>query len=155
MCHYHPELRRDHVDPLRGLLADQMHGRPAARAAGIGGRDGHVHARQMGRKRAALGSALLAAGPRRRRILLVVGTRRPQWPADILSQLQLLGIGLSGGRTASGAIGQQMLQVIHPRQRVVALGDRSVSLNAHRRYQRLQRFDIHRQLIRPLAHARN
>jgi hypothetical protein len=38
-------------EPLRRLLADHMHGRPAARAVGVFGLDRHIHAplRQSGR----------------------------------------------------------------------------------------------------------
>jgi hypothetical protein len=34
MRHDLPELRRDHVEALGAVLADHMHGRPAARAHG-------------------------------------------------------------------------------------------------------------------------
>jgi hypothetical protein len=94
MRHHHAELCRDHVEPLRGLLTDLMHGRPTAGAARILGCDRHVQARQMGGKRAALAAALLAAAARRRRSLLVAGClvgRNGLF--DILErQLQLLGI---------------------------------------------------------------
>jgi hypothetical protein len=93
VCHEHPELCRDHVEPLRGLLADHMHGRPAARAIGIVRRDRHIDARQMGRKRATVGAALVGARPGSRRILLVfVGFICRNDLFDILErQPQLLG----------------------------------------------------------------
>ena len=71
--HDHPELRRDHVEPLRGVLADHMHRRAAARAVGVFGLDRHMNARQMGGQRAAIGAALLGARRCGRRVLLVVG----------------------------------------------------------------------------------
>jgi hypothetical protein len=43
--HQNPELRRDHVEPLRGLLADYMHGRTAAVAIRVVRLDRHIHAR--------------------------------------------------------------------------------------------------------------
>ena len=62
--HDHPELGRDHVEPLRGFLADHMHGRAAARAVVVFGLDRHMDARQMGGKRAAIGAALFGARAR-------------------------------------------------------------------------------------------
>ena len=49
MCDDHAELGRDHVQPLRRLLADHMHGRPAARAVRIFGSNRYIHPRQMTR----------------------------------------------------------------------------------------------------------
>jgi hypothetical protein len=48
-----------------------------------------------------------------------------------------------------------MPQAIHLRQRLVALGDRSVPLRPRDRDQRLQRVDVCRKLICDLAHVRN
>jgi hypothetical protein len=59
--HDHRELRRDHIEPLGGVLADRMHGGAAAWTIGVFGRDRHMHARQMGRKRTAIGPALVGA----------------------------------------------------------------------------------------------
>jgi hypothetical protein len=39
------------------------------------------------------------------------------------------------------------------RQRLVALGERDITLRTRRRDQRMQRFDIHRKLRGGLAHA--
>jgi hypothetical protein len=72
VCHQHAELRRYHVEPLRGLLTDHMHGRPAARASGVVRLDRHMQVRQMGRKRAAIGATLLGASGRPDRVSLVV-----------------------------------------------------------------------------------
>ena len=52
-------------------------------------------------------------------------------------------------------LAQQMLQAINLRQRLVALGDRGVALRARRRKQRLQRFDIGRQLIGAVSLTRD
>jgi hypothetical protein len=70
--HDHPVLRRDDIEPLRGLFANHMQGRPAAGAIGVIGLDRHMHPRQMAGKRATIGTALLGAGARRSRVLLVV-----------------------------------------------------------------------------------
>ena len=54
--HDHPELRRDHIQPLRGVLADHRHWRPTARACGVLGFQDHLDARQVGRQCAAVGT---------------------------------------------------------------------------------------------------
>ena len=155
----HPELCRDHVETLRSLLADQMHGRPAAGAVGVFGLDRDIHARQMGGKRTAIGAALVAVRPCRHRVLLVVvGLVAGNRLLDILErQKQLLGIKLL--RTAAELralqLAQQMPQAINLRPRLVALGERSVTLRTRRCEERLQRFDIHGQLRCDLAHARH
>jgi hypothetical protein len=43
--HDHAELRRDHVEPLGGVLADLHHGRPTARARRIGRSQFHFNPR--------------------------------------------------------------------------------------------------------------
>jgi len=96
VCHDHPILRRDHVEPLRGLLADHMHGRLAAGALGVVGLDRHMDARQMSGKRPAVDSAPLSVSASPSRVSLVVvslagGNRLP----DILKrQMQLVRIEL-------------------------------------------------------------
>jgi hypothetical protein len=50
MRHDHSVLRRDHVEPLGRVLADHMHGRAAARAIGVLGRNRHMHAPADGRE---------------------------------------------------------------------------------------------------------
>ena len=157
--HDHPELRRDHVEPLRGLLADHMHGRPAAGAIRVFRLDRHIDARQMGGKRAAIGAALVGARSCGRRVLLVVvGLVAGNGLLDVLErQKQLLGIELlrAPAKLRALQLAQQMPQAVDLRQRLVALGDRGVALRTRRREQRLQRFDIHRKLRCGLAHARN
>ena len=73
------------------------------------------------------------------------------------AEQQLLGIELL--RTAAELralqLAQQMPQAIDLRQRLVALRERGITLSACRREQRLQRFDIHRQLRCGLVHARH
>ena len=73
MRHDHPVLRRDHVEPLGGILADHMHRRAAARAIGVFGRNRHMNARQMGGKRATAAAALLGARVPPYRVLFVLG----------------------------------------------------------------------------------
>src|SRR5580700_9648625 len=48
---------------------------------------------------------------------------------------------------------QRVPQATHLRQRLVALGNRRVSLRARRRDQRMQRFDVGRKLMCDLVHA--
>ena len=48
--HDHPELRRDHVQPFRGIFPDHRHRRPAARARGVLGFQRHLDPRQVGRQ---------------------------------------------------------------------------------------------------------
>ncbi len=163
--HDHPELRRNHVEPLRGLLADHMHGRPATGTVRVFGLDRHIHARQMGGKRAAIGAALLGTRPCGHRVLLVVvGLVAGNGLLDILErQKQLLGIELlrTPAELRALQLAQQMPQAINLRQRLVALGDRASRSRSRRhapprrRKQRMQRFDIHRKLRCGLAHARH
>ena len=71
--HDHPELGRNDIEPLRYFLADHMHGRAATGAFGVVGRNCYVDMRQMGGKRAAIVTPLVAAHSRARRVLPVVG----------------------------------------------------------------------------------
>ena len=77
---------------------------------------------------------------------------------DILQrQQQLLGIELLRAPAELRALqlAQEMTQAIILRQRLVALGDRGVTLGTRRRKQRMQRFDIGGKLRCDLAHARH
>jgi hypothetical protein len=62
--HYHPQLRRDHIQPFRGVLTDHRHRRPAAGTCGVLGRQRHLDPWQLRRQRAAarppLGGIVLA-----------------------------------------------------------------------------------------------
>jgi hypothetical protein len=69
--HDDPELRRDHVQPLGGVLANHRHRRPAARARGVLGRQRHLNPRQMCRQRTATGPPLGRIVPAQRRVLLL------------------------------------------------------------------------------------
>ena len=70
----HSELRRDDVEPLGLLLADDMHRRLAARAGRILGGDDDLDARQMKWQRwARLGAPFRARCPQRRILLLFFG----------------------------------------------------------------------------------
>jgi hypothetical protein len=157
--HDHPELCRNHVEPLRRLLTDHMHGRPAAGAVGVFRLDHHIHARQMGGKRSAIGAALFAARPCGHRVLFVVGSLvAGNGLLDILEcQKQLLGIELLGPPAELRALqlAQQMPQAINLRQRLVALRDRGVTLRTRRHDQRMQHVNIGRKLMGDLAHARH
>ena len=155
----HPELRRDDVEPLRGLLADHVHGRAATGAAGVFRLDRHVDMRQMLRKRAATATALIGARARACRIVLVLGgLGHGNRLLDILErQQQLLTIELlrAAAELRALQLAQQVPQAIILGQRLVALGNRGVPLRKRRREQRLQRVDVGRKLIGHLAHARH
>ena len=162
MRHDHPVLGRDHVEPLGGLLADHMHRRPTARAVGVFGRDRHVDARQMGGKRAAIGATLLGArrapppGPSCRRRL---GRRRSACSMSSNASCSCSGSSFSERRPNCSALQlpQQMLQAIILRQRLVALGDRSVALGAQSpsHASACSAVDIGWKLIRALVHVRH
>jgi hypothetical protein len=164
MRHDHPELRRDDIEPLGGLLADHMHGRAAAGTVGVLGRDRHVDMRQVRGKRAR-DAALVAARACARRILLVFDRLvAGNGLLDVLDrQKQLLGIELlrAAAELRALQLAQQMPQAVYLRQRLVALGhrsvascDRTVALRPSCRDQRLQRVDVGRKLICDLAHVR-
>jgi hypothetical protein len=156
--HDRPELRRDHIEPLGGVLADHMHGRPAARAIPVLGLDRHMHARQMGGKRAAVGPTLLRAGASALLILLVVGGLAcGDGLLDILErQGELVRVQLLGAAAELHALQlmQKMQQAIVARERLVALRKRGVALGERRRKPRLQVGDPGRRLIRALLHER-
>ena len=156
MRHNRPELRRDHVEPLGGFLADHMHGRVAARAGLVLGLDRHMHARQMGGKGAALGAALFRAGASMFLVLPVVGgLARGDGLLDILErQGELVRVEFLGPTAELHALQltQEMLQAIDLRQRLVARRTRLVALGERGRELRLQLGDFDRQLIRALAH---
>ena len=164
MRHDHPELRRDDVEPLGGLLADHMHGRAAAGAVGVLGRDRHVDMRQMSGQRAAIAAALVGAHARARRVLLVLGRLSAgNSLLDIFDrELQLLGIELlrAAAELRALQLAQEVPQAIHLRQHLIALGarrvtscDRGVPLRPRCRDQRLQRVDVGWKLVCDLAHV--
>ena len=154
--HDDPELRRNHVEPLRRLFTDHMHGRPAAGAVRVFGLDRHIHVRQMDGKRAAIGAALFATRPCGHWVLPVVGRLvAGNRLFNILEcQKQLLGIELlrTPAELRTLQLAQQMPQAINLRKGMIALYDRGVTLRTRRRDQHMQRIDI-----RPcdLAHARH
>ena len=154
----HAELRRDDVEPLRGLLADHMHRCAAARAIGIFRRNRHVDVRQMGRKRAAIGTALICALACDRRVLLVLSRLvGGNGLLDVLDrQQQLIRIELfrAAAELRTLQLAQEVAQPINLRQRLVALGDGSIALRARHSHQRLQRVDIGRKLICRVIHIR-
>jgi hypothetical protein len=54
----HPELRRDHVEPLGDILADPVHLTATARTASVVGLDHDLFARQMLGQRATIDTPL-------------------------------------------------------------------------------------------------
>ena len=155
----HPELRRDDIEPLRRLLTDHVHRRAAAGAVGVFRRNRHIDVRQMRGKCTGTAATFVGAVAGARRVLLVLGGLvAGNGLLNVLErQTQLLGIELLRAATELGALQltQQMPQAIHLRQCLVALGDRSVSLCARRREERLQRLDVGRKLICDVAHVRH
>jgi hypothetical protein len=123
---------RDHVEPLSHVLADHMHGRAAARAIGVFGRNHHMNARQMGGKRATIGAALLGTLARPHWVMLVVGGfGYRNGLLDILKrQLQLVLIELlrPAARLHALQLMQHVLQAVILRQRLVPLGNRRIIL---------------------------
>ena len=137
-----------------------MHGRAAAGAVGVFGLDRHIaraadgrearrdwHGASRARARAAAGSFLSSSASFAAIACSMSSSARQQ----------LLGIELL--RTAAELralqLAQQMPQAVVLRQRLVALGDRGVTLRARRREQRMQGFDIGWKLRCDLAHAQH
>jgi hypothetical protein len=159
-------LRRDDIEPLRRLLADDMHRRPAARAGRILGRDHHLDAGQMKRqRRTRLGAPFRARRFQRRILLLRFGLAPRQRLLDVLKgELQLVGIELLRAPAELGTLqlAQQMVQPLVPLERAVALGTGGVALGhgpvalAHRAAdQGAQRFDVIGKEVGGLAHTKH
>jgi hypothetical protein len=157
--HEHPVLRRDRIEALRGLLADDMHGRPAARAIGVVGFDHHMNARQMSGKRTAIEPTLLSASTRPDRVsLVVVGLGGGNRLLDILKrQMQLVRIELlrAAAELRALQLAQQMLQAVILRLQVIALCQGGVPLRARLCEELLQRRDIGWQPRDGVAHAQH
>ena len=154
----HPVLRRDHVEPLRGILADHTHGRAATGAVAVVGLDRHMHPRQMAGKRATIDTALVGAGTRGHLVLfVVVGLVGRNHLLDVLErQTQLLGVELlrMAAKLRTLQLAQQVPQAVVLRQGMVALHERGVTLRPRRSDQRMQGCDIGWKRIGALAHAR-
>jgi len=131
----HPELRRDDVEPLRGLLADHMHRRAAAGAIGVFRRNPSICgrcpgsaprlARRLSQRARAPAGSFLSVGRR------ITGNRL----LDVLErELQLFGIELLRASAELRAL--QLTQAIHLRQRLIALGDSGVPLRPCRSWAR-------------------
>jgi hypothetical protein len=155
----HPELCRDHVEPSRGLFADDMHRCAATWTVRIFRLDRHVYMRQMGGERTAICATFVGTPLCRHRILLVVGGLvTGDGLLDIFeSQQQLLAIELlrAPAELRSLQLTQKMSQTIVLRQRLVAFRNRSITLSARRCDKRLQHFDVGGKLRSDLAHARH
>ena len=110
-------------------------------------------------KRAAIAATLLAPRPCSRRVFLVIGGfAGSNGLFDILQrQQQLLGIELlrTSAELRTLQLAQQVPQAIILQERLVALGDRSVTLGTRHRKQRMQCFDIAGKLRCGLAHAQH
>ena len=157
VCDDHAELRGDHIQPLRLLFTDHMHGRLATWTVHIFRSDRYVHARQMKRQRPAIGAARLGTHLCCLHVVLVVaGLALGNCLLDILErQKQLVAIKLLRTPAELGAaqLAKQMAQAINLRERAVALCHRGVALRPRRHHQCTQRFDIPGKLICDLAHA--
>lgn len=159
MRYQYRELRWDHVEPLRGLLADPVHRRLPTGAKGVVRFDRHMDARQVGGKCAAVGATLRCSSCRPDRISLVVASLGDgNGLLDIFKrQMQLVRIELLRAAAKLGALQlmEQMLQPVVLRLQVIAFGPRSAALGARLRKHRLQHGDIGRRRIGTFAHARN
>ena len=144
--HNHLVARRDRVEPLRGLLADHMHGRSAAWAISVLGLDRHMHPRQVSRKRTAIDAALGGTSTCGNWILLVVlGLAARNRLLDILErQIELIRIELLRTPAELHALQlmQKVLQAVVLCEDLVALRDRGTALSTRRGKQRLQKFNI-------------
>src|SRR5262245_25381816 len=123
-----------------------MHRHPATRTVGVFWFDCHIHARQMSGERATIGATLLGTRTGSRCVLLVViGLVCRNGLFDILKpEPQLIGIELlrTPAKLRALQLTQKMPKAVILRQRMVALGDRSVTFHPRRREQRLQRFNL-------------
>jgi hypothetical protein len=115
----HPELRGDHVEPLRDVLADPVHRALAARAGRALRLDHHLFPRQVLGQRPAINTALLPARRLPRRVgLLRLGLALGDRLFEVLEgQLQLIGM-----RRLLGAPAEQgPLQLFDDRPQVLVL----------------------------------
>jgi hypothetical protein len=148
---------RNEVESFQAFFADHIHGRAAARAGFVCGLDRHMNARQMSRKRATIGAALIGASASRRLIpFVVVGFAGRDRLLDILKrQAELVRIELLG--TAAKLHALQLMQktpeTIILRPRLITLRNGGVAFGERRRKPRLQLCDIGWRLIGALAHA--
>ena len=160
MRHDHPELRRDHVEPLGGVLADHMHGRRGstgswclrarsshARAADEPGSAPRLARRLSARARAAAGSFLSSAASLAATACSISSSARASWSGSSFSERRPNCMRCSW---RSRCCRRSIL-----RQRLVALRNRGVPLRERRRQPRLQRCDVGWRLIRDLAHVRH
>ena len=167
----HAVLRRHHIEPLRSLLADGMHGAAAAGAIGLLPHNRPMNARQVLGQRTAL---LADTYARQRRLVLFLG----RFLSRVLDlqvfqcQLKLVGRKLFE-LLALGAISpvvglvQKMVDVLVEALQLLALGafdialfdrcisfgDHGVALGQHLQRRRAQCNGIGRKRIRCRAHA--
>ena len=71
MRHNHPILRRHHVEPLGGVLADHRHHATATGAGGVLWQQGDLDPRKVQRQRATVGTSLRRALHLQSRITLL------------------------------------------------------------------------------------
>ena len=142
-------MRRDDVEPLGRLLADDMHRAMAARTGGVLGREDDLDARQVRRQRRARLGAL--PGPRRRErriVRLAHGLDLGDRLLDVFQgEKQLVGIELLRAAAELGTpqLVQQMTQL-------VVLLDQAIALGKGAADQRAQRFNIVGKGIGQCAH---
>lgn len=168
--HDHPKLRRDHIQPLRGVLADHRHRRPAARARGVLGRQRHLDPRQVCRQCASAGTPLCGIVLAQLGIpLLRLGICLGDRLLDRLeAQLQLFLRQTLRARAKMhpSELQQQMTQPVilcqqgvALRDRRIALGECRIALGHYRQHQRPQCFNAFRQALHVVAgrihHATN
>jgi hypothetical protein len=138
--HDHPKLRRDHIQPLRAVLADHRHACPAARARGVLGRQRHLDPRQVRWQCATAGTPLggivqAPLGISLLRLRVFFGNRLLE---GFQTQLQLFlrQTLRAGTEMHASQLQQQMTQPVILCQECVSLRDRRIALGHRRQHQR-------------------
>ena len=147
----HPKLRRDHVQPLRGVLADYRHARPAARARRVNGCQRYLDPRQVGGQcttaRAARGGIVQAPlGIPLLRLGICFGDcLLDRFEAQL--QLFLRQTLRPGAEMHPSQLQQQMTQPVILCQQDVPLRDRRITFRHHCQHQRAQCFNAFGQAL--------
>ena len=147
MRHDHPELRRNDIEPLRPSPRRSHAWVPGSRGSWcLPARSSHRRAADGREALPRLARRLSARRARPRGSFLSSAASSPATACSISSSASSSCSGSSFSERAAELralqLAQQMLQAIHLRQRLVALGERGVPLRTRRRKQRLQRVNV-------------